>query len=41
MFGIRGVPKFVLLDKEGAIVLIHTGGGFMQNPALIKFIQAL
>lgn len=40
-FGIRGVPKFVLLDKDGAIVLTHTGGGFMQNPALIKFIEAL
>ena len=40
-FGIRGVPKFVLLDKNGAIVLTHTGGGFMQNPALIKLLQAL
>jgi thiol-disulfide isomerase/thioredoxin len=40
-FGIRGVPKFVLLDKDGAIVMVHTGGGFMQNAALIKFIQAL
>ena len=41
IFGIRGVPKFVLLDKDGAIVMVHTGGGFMQNPALIKFIQGL
>jgi thiol-disulfide isomerase/thioredoxin len=40
-FGIRGVPKFVLLDKNGDIVLIHTGGGFAQNTALMKFIKAL
>jgi len=39
-FGIRGVPKFVLLDKDGAIVLTHTGGGFMKDPALMKYIQA-
>ncbi len=40
-FGIRGVPKFVLLDKDGAIVMVHTGGGFMQNPAMMKLIQAM
>jgi thiol-disulfide isomerase/thioredoxin len=39
-FGIRGVPKFVLLDKEGNVLLTHTGGGFMQNPDLAKFLQA-
>jgi hypothetical protein len=30
-----------LLDAQGRIALVHTGGGILQNPAFQKFIQAL
>lgn len=41
LFRARGTPTFVLLDSQGSIVLVHTGGGFLQNPAFQKFIQTL
>jgi peroxiredoxin len=41
LFKARGTPTFVLLDAQGRIALVHTGGGILQNPAFQKFIQAL
>jgi thiol-disulfide isomerase/thioredoxin len=41
LFRARGTPTFVLLDAQGGIALVHTGGGFLQNPAFQKFIQTL
>ena len=41
LFKARGTPTFVLLDAQGRIALVHTGGGILQNPGFQKFIQAL
>jgi len=40
-FGVRATPTFVVLDAHGRIVLVHVGGGFLQDPAVKKFIQEL
>jgi thiol-disulfide isomerase/thioredoxin len=40
-FGARATPTFVLLDAHGRVVLLHVGGGFLQDPAFKKFIQEL
>jgi thioredoxin-related protein len=41
LFKARGTPTFVLLDAQGRIVLVHTGGGVLENPAFQKFIKTL
>jgi thiol-disulfide isomerase/thioredoxin len=41
LFRARGTPTFVLLDAQGRIALVHTGGGVLQNPAFQQFIQTL
>ncbi len=41
LFRARGTPTFVLLDAQGRVALIHTGGGILQNLAFQKFIQTL
>ena len=41
LFRARGTPTFVVLDAQGSIVLVHTGGGVLQNPAFQQFIQTL
>lgn len=41
LFRARGTPTFVLLDAQGRVVMVHTGGGILQNPNLQKFIQTL
>lgn len=41
LFRARGTPTFVLLDADGAVALIHTGGEILRNPAFQQFIQAL
>jgi thiol-disulfide isomerase/thioredoxin len=41
LFRARGTPTFVLLDAQGRIALVHTGGGILQNPTFQKFIQTL
>ncbi|MEK7702902.1 MAG: TlpA disulfide reductase family protein [Nitrospirota bacterium] len=40
-YNVRGVPTFVLLDEKGEIAYKHVGGGFSNDPALIKFIEGL
>ncbi|MEO5657509.1 MAG: TlpA disulfide reductase family protein [Nitrospiria bacterium] len=41
LFKVRGTPTFVVLDAQGRIALVHTGGGVLHNPAFQKFIQTL
>jgi thiol-disulfide isomerase/thioredoxin len=41
LFHARGTPTFVLLDAQGRIVLVHTGGGVLNNPTFQQFIQTL
>jgi thiol-disulfide isomerase/thioredoxin len=41
IFRARGTPTFVLLDAQGRIAFVHTGGGVLQNPGFQKFIQTL
>jgi thiol-disulfide isomerase/thioredoxin len=41
LFRARGTPTFVLLDGQGGIALIHSGGGLLRNPTLQKFVQTL
>ncbi len=41
LFRARGTPTFVLLDAQGRVAMIHTGGGVLQNPTLQKFIRSL
>jgi thiol-disulfide isomerase/thioredoxin len=41
LFRARGTPTFVLLDARGRIVLIHSGGRILQNPAFQNFIATL
>lgn len=41
LFRARGTPTFVLLDAQGRVALVHTGGGLLQNPAFQQFIQTL
>ncbi len=41
LFRARGTPTFVLLDAQGRIALVHTGGGILQNPNLQHVIQTL
>ena len=41
LFRARGTPTFVVLDAQGSIVLVHTGGGVLQNPAFQQFIRTL
>jgi thiol-disulfide isomerase/thioredoxin len=41
LFRARGTPTFVLLDARGRIVLVHSGGRILQNPAFQNFIATL
>jgi peroxiredoxin len=41
LFKARGTPTFVVLDAQGRIALVHTGGGILQHPEFQRFIQAL
>lgn len=41
LFKARGTPTFVLLDAQGRIALVHTGGGVLQHPTFREFIQTL
>jgi thiol-disulfide isomerase/thioredoxin len=41
LFRARWTPTFVVLDAQGRVALVHTGGGVLQNPAFQQFIQTL
>ncbi len=40
-FKINATPTSVLLDAEGRIVLVHRGGGLLQNPHFREFLSEL
>lgn len=40
-FKVNATPTYVLLDAQGNIVLVHRGGGVLQNPQFKAFLSAL
>jgi thiol-disulfide isomerase/thioredoxin len=40
-FKISATPTYVLLDAEGGTVLVHRGGGLLQNPQFREFVAKL
>ena len=40
-FKINATPTYVLLDAQGSIVLVHRGGGLLQNFQFREFISTL
>jgi len=38
-FGIRALPTYVLLDREGTVLLVHRGSGLMNNRQFHQLIQ--
>jgi thiol-disulfide isomerase/thioredoxin len=40
-FKINATPTYVVLDYEGNIVLVHRGGGILQNGQFRKFLERL
>lgn len=39
-FKVNATPTYVLLDDRGSVVLVHRGGGVLQNPQFWSFLQA-
>ncbi len=40
-FKVNATPTYVLVDVQGNIVLVHRGGGILQNFQFPKFLSAL
>ena len=40
-FKVNATPTYVLLDDRGSVVLVHRGGGVLQNPQFRIFLQAM
>ena len=40
-FKVNATPTYVLLDVRGDIVLVHRGGGILQNPQFREFLSTL
>ncbi len=40
-FKINATPTYVLLDAQGSIVLVHRGGGLLQNFQFREFLSTL
>ena len=40
-FKVNATPTYVLLDAQGSIVLVHRGGGVLQNPQFHEFLATL
>jgi thiol-disulfide isomerase/thioredoxin len=40
-FKINATPTYVLLNREGHIVLVHRGGGILQNAQFREFLSTL
>jgi thiol-disulfide isomerase/thioredoxin len=40
-FKVNATPTYVLLDAQGSIVLVHRGGGVLQNPQLQELLSSL
>ncbi|BFU94857.1 MAG: putative Redoxin domain protein [Nitrospira sp.] len=41
VFKVNATPTYVLLDARGDIVLVHRGGGILQNPQFREFLSTL
>ena len=39
-FNVNATPTYVLLDAQGKIVLVHRGGGVLQNHLFREFVYA-
>jgi thiol-disulfide isomerase/thioredoxin len=40
-FKVNATPTYVLLDAQGSIVLVHRGGGILQNVQFREFLSTL
>ncbi|HJT20678.1 MAG TPA: TlpA disulfide reductase family protein [Nitrospira sp.] len=40
-FKVNATPTYVLVDAQGTIVLVHRGGGVLQNPQFREFISTV
>jgi thiol-disulfide isomerase/thioredoxin len=40
-FKVNATPTYVLMDARGSIVLVHRGGGVLQNPQFQEFLSTL
>ena len=40
-FKVNATPTYVLLDDRGRVVLVHRGGGVLQNPQFRSYLQAM
>lgn len=38
-FGIRAFPTYILLDRDGTILLVHRGGGILKNKKFHQLTQ--
>lgn len=41
VFKVNATPTYVLLDARGDMVLVHRGGGILQNPQFREFLSTL
>jgi hypothetical protein len=40
-FKVKATPTYVLLDAQGSTVLVHRGGGVLQNPQLQELLSSM
>ncbi len=40
-FKVNATPTYVLLDAQGSILLVHRGGGVLQNPQFRELLSGL
>ena len=40
-FKVNATPTYVLLDAQGSIVLVHRGGGVLENPVFLAFLSGI
>lgn len=40
-FKVNATPTYVLMDAQGSIVVVHRGGGVLQNPQFREFLATL
>lgn len=40
-FKVNATPTYVLLDAQGSVILVHRGGGVLQNPQFRECLYAM
>ena len=40
-FKVNATPTYVLLDDQGSVVLVHRGGGVLQNPQFRELLSGM